>query len=241
MLKEAYHRGVQEAFEKNAFVGSLLGRGAAALGRGLWGAGKLLGRGAARALPGGRETLMYGGISGGLGALTADPGERLEGLLKGFGTGLIGGAGWHYGTRGMGGLMKRLARSGTLARRTPGLAGSMQQAMGIGKFKGAGPVGWGELLGAQRYAPGEAARLFGAKALVGVPTLAGAYGASMAAEQAAQKYVPQLQQPYMERYQGVPKYVGIARDVLRAPRLGLTPPGGFMGTSSGATSGARTW
>lgn len=119
IYKEAYEVGAALALaeyashemDKQAFIGSVASAGSA-LGRGLWGAGKM-GWGGVKGVYGaakvpfkpfdllgkgvGNEMLSFGTFGAGLGAATADPGERLQGALHGFVGGAIGGAGWGVG------------------------------------------------------------------------------------------------------------------------------------------------
>jgi hypothetical protein len=245
MLKIAYQEGLEQALEeggleKEAFWG-LLGRGALNLGKGLWGASKGLYSGASKILPGGKDTLAFGLFGGGLGALTAEPGSRGEGFLKGFGSGVIGGTGWHYGGKAAKGILGGLAKSKTMMKHAPGLGERMQQVMGVGTHAGQAPMTFRGILGSQGMGMADKAKMLGTKTMVAVPTLGAAWGLSGVAEEQAGKHVPWLHQPEMGQFQDVPRYVGVARDVLRAPRLGLTPPGGSIGAFSGTTPGARTW
>jgi hypothetical protein len=255
MLKIAYQQGLEKALDeagmdKEALIGSMLGRGAMALGKGLFGASKLVGkgalkggkglwRGASKVVPGGGDTLAFGAFGGGLGALTAEPGSRLQGFAKGLGAGLIGGAGWHYGGQAAKGALGSLAKSKMLGSKAPAFAGRMQKVLGVGSKanKAAGPMSFRGILGSQGTGGLESAKMLGTKAMVAVPTLGAAWGLSGAAEDAASKYIPALRHEGMGSYADVPRYMGVARDVLRAPRMGLTPPG----SSTGTFPGARTW
>ena len=255
MLKIAYQRGLEQALEeagiaKEAIAWGAIGSKALSLGKSLLETGKRVGQTGMRAydtaskvVPGGGDTLMFGGFGGGLGALTAEPGSRLEGFGKGLAGGLIGGAGWHYGTKGATNVMGRLAKSKMLDRRTPGLAGRMKKVMGVGSDANvkAGPQSFRGIWGNQGIGTLETAKQLGAKSLVAIPTFGAAMGVSGAAEDAAGKYIPGMQHGDMGGYQDVPKYVCIAKDVLRAPKLGLTPPGSSMGAYSGTSSGASAW
>lgn len=243
MLKIAYQKGLAQALEeagmdKKAFLGAL-----GTVGRGILGAGKGAWKGLSKITPGGGDTLGFGLFGGGMGALSAEPGSRLEGFGKGLGTGLIGGVGWHYGTRGATKLMGSLAKSKTLGSKTPGLAGRMQKVLGIGSKANtkAGPLSFRDIWRNQGKNTAETAKMYGAKSLVAVPTLGGAFALSGAAEDAAGKYIPALRHKDTGGYEDIPKYVSVARDVLRAPRMGLTPPGVSSGAFPGVSSGAQSW
>jgi len=241
MLKVAYQRGLERALEesgiaKEAFWGAA-GSKLLSAGKGLW-------KGLSKVTPGGGDTLGFGLFGGGLGALSAEPGSRLEGFGKGLGAGLIGGAGWHYGTKGAEKLIGGLAKSKMMGGRAKGLGDRMQKVMGIGTKENikAGPLSFKDIWGLQGKNTPEAAKLFGAKSLVAVPTFGAAWGVSGAAEDAAHNYIPALHQDEGEsKYQDVPKYMSMGRDILRAPRMGLTPPGSSRGAYSGTMPGARTW
>jgi hypothetical protein len=102
-------------------------------------------------------------------------------------------------------------------------------------------MGFRGILADQSKGALESAKMLGVKTMVGVPTLAALLGLSGAAEIAASKHIPWLRHEGTDSYQDVPKYVGVARDVLRAPRMGLTPPRSSQGAFSGTTSGAQRW
>ena len=75
-------------------IGSMFTRGVASAGAspGAMGLMKQVGSGAAR------DAGMFGLIGGGLGAATAEPGQRGEGFLRGAAGGMLGGAAWRMGS-----------------------------------------------------------------------------------------------------------------------------------------------
>lgn len=238
MLKMAYQQGLETALqeaglEKEAFWGALA-RGVGKAGSGLW-------KGLSAVTPGGGGTLGFGLLGGGMGALSADPGERMSGFGKGLLGGLIGGAGWHYGEMAGKGLLRGLTNTKFMTKRAPKLTSNLKEVMGFGKFKKQGPIGWGDLFSNEAIAAKRAPGLLGAKTLAAVPVMGGAFALSGAAEDAAHKHVPWLHQPETAGYRDVPRYMAVAHDVLKAPRLGMTPAGASLGASSGTMPGASTW
>jgi hypothetical protein len=164
-----------------------------------------------------------------LGALGAEEGDRLGGFARGFGLGTIGGLGWHGGSRLAGGLAKRFARPGAGFRGALHRVTSPETGLatmgGIGKAFQAG------------MSPAEAAKLFGARGLVGLGTFGAGMGASMLAEQQAEKYIPALRHPMQFGYRQLAKAPFAAAQVVTRGRLGLTPgisPGASSGTYPGA-------
>ena len=108
---------------------------------------RTLGQGAAG------DAATFGMIGGGVGAATAEPGDRLSGFGRGFAGGALGGAAWRMGSNAATMGMGRALGPQNMAR-----------------INQAGSQGWfgGGLKG------------FGAKALTGGVPLAGGLGASMA-------------------------------------------------------------
>lgn len=177
----------KEAFAPLAGLAGLAGRGLWALGKGLFGAGRaasnLLARpfGAAgnRAIQSigqrigaspariqqiqrlgqgmAREGMGFGLISGGLGAAMADPGQRGEAFLRGFGSGALGGLAW----RGAGNLASAGIKRG-LGKRFAGVEAASQQPWLEGTMSlGQRAKGWGAkaLLGGVPFATGMGASM----------------------------------------------------------------------------------
>lgn len=250
MLKIAYQYGYEMALEetgmtKEALLGRVLlntakylGKAGLGAGKALFHSGKSLYKGVGRLVPGGTGTLSYGLLGGGLNALTADPGHRLEAFGKGFGTGVLGGIGWHYGGKLTSGAFRRLAGSKFLLNKTPGLSKNLFKVVGEAGKPG---ISFGEILSGQHISPAQAAKLFGLKALTSGAGLGAAFWANSATEEMAKEHIPFLRTELPDSYKNIPRYVNVARDVLRAPRIGLTPPGGSPGAFPGTVQGSQTW
>lgn len=129
-------------------VGGMLTRGVAATGAspGTMSFMQNVGRGAAR------DAGMFGLLGGGIGAATAEPGQRGEGFLRGAAGGMLGGAAWRVG--------------GNLTRQGLFHGLGRQNYMALGR---AGRPGWFS-----------SPKAFGSKVVTGGLPFAGAMGASMA-------------------------------------------------------------
>lgn len=121
-----------------------------------------------------KEMGMWGLLSGGAGGLMAPEGERLEGALRGLGTGLTMGAGWgaakgltrHALARGMRSAVgpKGVAAIGRRMK-TPLLKPSTEGLKGVPLAKAQRGVALREA--ATKLGPGEWAKTLGTKALLG--------------------------------------------------------------------------
>lgn len=99
-----------------------------------------------------RDAGMFGLLGGGIGAATAEPGQRGEGFLRGAASGMLGGAAWRMGSN--------------LARR--------------GLISGIGGQNWGKLHQVAKPGWFSSPQAFGAKMVTRGLPFAGALGASMA-------------------------------------------------------------
>jgi hypothetical protein len=111
-----------------------------------------------------REAVGFGALSGGLSAATAEPGQRGEAFLRGFGSGALGGLAW----RGAG----NLATAG-LKR---GLGAGAGGAARVERMTARQGQPW---LGGGKMGVGERAKVWGSKALMGGVPFAAGMGASM--------------------------------------------------------------
>lgn len=162
--------------EKNAFIGGLISKPLAALGRGITrkvfesgtpGVGKFMlrtGRGVAR------EATGMGLVGGGIGALTAEPGERISGALKGFGMGALGGASWRAGGN--------LARMGLKKTIGPQAYSKMFRSANTPFFNKVGPTAWYNPFKGYQWNKNITWGNVGNKAALGTVGLAGGMAAS---------------------------------------------------------------
>lgn len=183
---------------------------------------------------GAHQALGFGMFGGGIGAVSAEEGDRLSGFAKGFGLGTLGGTGWHYGQKGSQAMLRGLANTG--GKDVGGWRKAMRTVTTAPKKGTEDLRGLGKIMQSSK-GPLESAKLLGARGLYGGTGLGVGLLASGAVEENAKEHLPFLQSQTptpMQRATRAP-YRSVRNTAQN--HFGLTP-GAVPGMSSGTTPGA---